>query len=59
MNLIYPVIVVSVVMMMIIFIPVSLSEKIPLFVTLLLVISVYQLIILDALPSSTDTSFAE
>lgn len=57
-NVIYPVLMISIIMLLIILIPLPLTEKIPHLLTLLLVITVYQLILLDNLPASKKVTTA-
>jgi len=53
-----PVLMIAIIMICIMLIPLPLSEKIPHILTLLLMITVYQLILLDSLPASEETSIA-
>lgn len=56
--IIYPVLMISIIMIVIIIIPISLVDKISNLITLLIVITVYQLMLLDNLPTSKEHPIA-
>lgn len=57
-SVLFPVLMISLIMLTIMIIPLSLSEKIAHILTLLLMITVYQLILLENLPASEEISVA-
>lgn len=58
-NVIFPAILMSVLMFLILILPTNIIDKIPLVLSLLLIITVYQLIIMQTVPATKNNSIAE
>lgn len=58
-NVLLPVLVIALLMFFVFLLPINLSEKIPLIINFLLIITVYQLILMQSIPSSIEMSLAE